>query len=186
MTEINSAKLIIEFVNQETGELFTREATLGDFKEVKKTTTRTKKSKDDGSTEPKVILLDGKIQLNSRAVELCGWEPEAKIDIRFDKKGKKMTPVMGEDPSKGNRLTKTYTISCRGSKHDNLKDFGTEFNVVPYEGKDGWFKLIGENQPEDDIIEVPEEIIDPEESDFDESVNIIDESNDVDNFDLDL
>jgi hypothetical protein len=93
---------------------------------------------------------------------------------------------MGEDPSKGNRLTKTYTISCRGSKHDNLKDFGTEFNVVPYEGKDGWFKLIGENQPEDDIIEVPEDIIDPEESDFDESVNIIDESNDVDNFDLDL
>ena len=131
MTEINSAKLIIEFVNQETGELFTREATLGDFKEVKKTTTRTKKSKDDGSTEPKVLLLDGKIQLNSRAVELCGWEPEAKIDIRFDKKGKKMTPVMGEDPSKGNRLTKTYTISCRGSKHDNLKDFDElYYNII--------------------------------------------------------
>jgi hypothetical protein len=181
--EINSAKLIIEFVDEETGELFTREATLGDFKEVKKTTTRTKKSKDDGSTEPKVILLDGKIQLNSRAVELCGWEPEAKIDIRFDKKGKKMTPVMGEDPSKGNRLTKTYTISCRGSKHDNLAGYGDTFEVIPYEGKDGYFKLKGNVEKEDDIIDIPEEITNSEENDID----IDDESGvDIPDFNLEF
>ena len=51
---INSAKLIIEIVDDSTGEIITREATLGDFKEVTKkaTTTRTKKPKDDGESEP--------------------------------------------------------------------------------------------------------------------------------------
>jgi len=34
--KINSAKLIVEILDESTGELITREATLGDFKEVKK------------------------------------------------------------------------------------------------------------------------------------------------------
>ena len=181
--EINSAKLTVEFIDQETGELFTREATLGDFKEVKKTTstTRTRKLKDNGNPNPQLTLLEGKVQLNTAAVNLVGWEPETKIDIRFEKKGRKMTPIMLEDPSKGNRLTKTYTISCRGSKHDNLQDFGTVFDVVPYEGKDGWFKLIG-NAPEkeDDIVDIPEEIQDPDENlDLEETLDNI-------SFDLDI
>ena len=114
--KINSCKLILELVDEETGEIMTREATLGDFKEAKKTstTTRTRKPKDDGSTEPKLTLLEGKIQLNNRAAELVGWEPDTKIDIRFEKQGRKITPIMCEDPVKGNRLTKTFTISCRG------------------------------------------------------------------------
>lgn len=166
--KINSCKLILELVDEETGEIMTREATLGDFKEAKKTstTTRTRKPKDDGSTEPKLTLLEGKIQLNNRAAELVGWEPDTKIDIRFEKQGRKITPIMCEDPVKGNRLTKTFTISCRGSKHDNLSEYGTEFNVIPYEGRVGIFKLIG-NAPEkeDDIIDVPEEIASDDELD---------------------
>lgn len=178
--QINSCKLIIELVDTETGETFKQEATLGDFKEAKKTSTRTKKPKDDGSTEPKATLLEGKIQLNNRAIELTGFEPDMKIDIRFEKRGRSVVPVMCEDPAKGNRLTKTYTISCRGSKHDNLLDYGTEFDVIPYEGRNGFFKLIGEaGEPEDDIINVPEEIAEPEE--FDE---IGDELEDEINFEL--
>lgn len=162
--EINSVKLIIEYIDQETGELFTREATLGDFKEVTKKATRTKKPKDDGNPNPTVTLLEGKIQFNNAAMELVGWQAEDKIDIRFDKKGRNVTPIILEDPSKGNRLTKTNTVSCRGSKHDNLAEYGTVFAVVPYEGKGGWFKLIGDApQKEDDIIDVPEEIEDPED-----------------------
>ena len=34
--QINSCKLILELVDEETGEIMTREATLGDFKEVRK------------------------------------------------------------------------------------------------------------------------------------------------------
>lgn len=178
--EINSAKLIIEIIDKETGEVFTREATLGDFKEVapkKATTTRTKKPKD---TDPvaKLTLLEGKLQMNNAAVELTGFEPEMKIDIKFEKKGRNITPVMMEADS-GNRLTKTYTISCRGSKHDNLAEYGDIFEVIPYEDKPGHFKLKGNVEKEDDIVDVPEEIANPEEFDDDEAVDMSD-------FDLDL
>ena len=173
--QINSCKLVLELIDQETGEIITREATLGDFKEVtKKTTTRTKKVKDDGSSEPHATLFEGKIQLNEAAMNLTGFEADMKIDIRFEKKGRVITPIMLEDPSKGNRLTKSNTISCRGSKNDNLLEYGDVFVVVPYEGKNNVFKLIGnKEQPEDDIIDVPEEITDPE-----------DDSIDVDEFDI--
>ena len=183
---INTAKLVIEIVDDLTGEIITREATLGDFKEVTKkaTTTRTKKIKDDGDPTPKITLLEGKWQMNHACVELTGFEPEMKLEIKFEKKGKITTPVLCEDEKSGNRLTKTYTVSCRGSRHDNLAEYGDVFEVIPYEGKDGYFKLKG-NAPEkeDDIIEIPEEISDPEDDDL----NITDDSGvDISDFDLEL
>ena len=187
--EIQSAKLVLSIVDKETGEIITREATLGDFKEVKKSSsssgTRTRKPKDDGDPNPKATLLEGKIQLNNAAMELTGWEAEMKIDIRFEKKGKQITPIMLEDMAKGNRLTKTNTISCRGSKHDNLSEYGTVFDVVPYEGKDGWFKLVGDvPQKEDDTVEIPDEISDPEEDEVDVDADGV-EAADID-FNLDI
>ena len=179
---INSAKLVIEMVDDSTGEVITREATLGDFKEVKKTATRTRKPKDDGSTKPQVILLEGKVQLNQRAQELTGWEPEMKIDIQFEKKGRITTPVMMPKDS-GNRLTKTFTVSCRGSKHDNLAEYGDTFDMVPYENKEGYFKLLGNNVKEDDVIDVPEEITHPDELDED---NLDESGIDLEDFDLNL
>ena len=183
---INTAKLVIEIVDDLTGEIITREATLGDFKEVTKkaTTTRTKKIKDDGDPTPKITLLEGKWQMNHACVELTGFEPEMKLEIKFEKKGKITTPVLCEDEKSGNRLTKTYTVSCRGSRHDNLAEYGDVFEVIPYEGKDGYFKLKG-NAPEkeDDIIEIPEEISDPEDDDL----NITDDSGvDISDFDLEF
>ena len=178
--QINSAKLIVEILDETTGEIITREATLGDFKEVKKSTsTRTKKPKDDGSTVPQAILLEGKIQLNNRAIELTQFEPEMKIDIKFEKKGKKTTPVMMKADS-GNRLTKTYTISCRGSKHDNLSEYGDVFDIIEYEDKPGYFKLLGNIQKEDDIIDIPEEIKDPEEFMEDDSFGFDSNNNEID------
>ena len=187
--EIQSAKLVLSIVDKETGEIITREATLGDFKEVKKSSsssgTRTRKPKDDGDPNPKATLLESKIQLNNAAMELTGWEAEMKIDIRFEKKGKQITPIMLEDMAKGNRLTKTNTISCRGSKHDNLSEYGTVFDVVPYEGKDGWFKLVGDApQKEDDTVEIPDEISDPEEDEVDVDADGV-EAADID-FNLDI
>lgn len=187
--EIQSAKLVLSIVDKEAGEIITREATLGDFKEVKKSSsssgTRTRKPKDDGDPNPKATLLEGKIQLNNAAMELTGWEAEMKIDIRFEKKGKQITPIMLEDMAKGNRLTKTNTISCRGSKHDNLSEYGTVFDVVPYEGKDGWFKLVGDApQKEDDTVEIPDEISDPEEDEVDVDADGV-EAADID-FNLDI
>lgn len=177
--QINSAKLIVEILDETTGELITREATLGDFKEVKKTTsTRTRKPKDDDPVA-KIMLLDNKLQLNKAAVELTGYEPDNKYDVVFQKNGRKVTPILKPDEAKGNRLTKTFTISFRGSRHDNLIVYGDVFELIPCEENDGWFKLQG-NAPEkeDDIVDVPEEI-----TNLDEEEGI--EAGEVD-FDLDI
>lgn len=172
---INSAKLIVEIIDDSTGELITREATLGDFKEVTKkaTTTRTRKPKTDDEPTPMIHLLEGKWQLNTKAIELTGFEPEMKLDIKFEKKGRTTTPILCADEKSGNRLTKTFTVSCRGSKHDNLAGYGDTFEVIPYEGKEGYFKLIGNApQSEDDIIDVPEEIANPEEFDVNDESGV--------------
>lgn len=181
--EIESAKLILSLIDKETGEILTREAILGDFKEVKKSTsTRTKKPKDD-NPNPQITLLEGKWQMNAACVNLTGFEPETKLDVKFEKKGRKITPVLCEDLKAGNRLTKTYTVSCRGSKHDNLAEYGTVFDVIPYEDKEGYFKLIGDApEKEDDVVDIPEEISNPEELD-----DINDDSGvDISDFELEL
>jgi hypothetical protein len=184
MLEIQSSKIVLTLVDTETGELFTKEATFGDFKEVikKATTTRTRKAKTDDEPTPMIHLLEGKWQLNTKAIELTGFEPEMKLDIKFEKKGRTTTPVLCEDEKSGNRLTKTYTVSCRGSRHDNLAEYGDVFEVIPYEGKDGYFKLKGNIEKESDIVDIPEEISNSEEFD-----DITDDSGvDISDFDLDL
>ena len=162
MLEIQSSKIVLTLVDTETGELFTKEATFGDFKE-KKTTTRTKKIKDNGDPTPKVTLLDNKLQFNKAAIDLTGFEPEDKILVQYEKKGRVITPCISVN-DKGNRLTKTFTVSYRGKQHDDLVDYGTIFELIPYEGREGVFKMKGDApEKEDDIIDVPEEISDPEE-----------------------
>lgn len=184
MLEIQSSKIVLTLVDTETGELFTKEATFGDFKEIVKktsTSTRSKKPKDEDPIA-KITLLEGKWQMNAACVALTGFEPEQKLEIKFEKRGRVTTPVLCEDEKSGNRLTKTYTVSCRGSRHDNLAEYGDIFEVLPYEGKDGYFKLKGNIEKEDDIIDIPEEIENPEESmDIEDNSGI-----DVGDFDLEL
>lgn len=170
--EINACKLTLELIDKETGEIITKEATLGDFKDVVKSTPRTKKPKTDNEPIPMLHVLDGKIQMNTKAQELCGFEPEQKIAIELEKKGRTLTPIMFESDSKGNRLTKTYTISCRGKKRDDLLAYGDTFEVIAIDDRPGHFKLKGNvEQPEDDIIDIPEEITNPDE--FDEELDSI-------------
>ena len=184
MIKIIKQTLTTQFVDDSTGEIFeeTREFLDDTIKPKRKTSTRSKKESD---TDPiaKITLLEGKIQMNNACVGLTGYEPEMKIDIKFEKKGRITTPVMMPADS-GNRLTKTYTISCRGSKHDNLAEYGDIFEVIPYEGKEGYFKLVGNIQKEDDIIDVPEEITNPESID-DEDFDLNGEDPTDISFDLD-
>ena len=71
------------------------------------------------------------------------------------------------------------------SKHDNLAEYGSVFNVIPYEGHDGWFKLLGDApEKEDDIIDVPEELTAPEEEELEVDEGGV-EAADID-FNLDI
>lgn len=69
------------------------------------------------------------------------------------------------------------------SKHDNLAEYGDTFDMVPYENKEGYFKLLGNNVKEDDVIDVPEEITHPDELDED---NLDESGIDLEDFDLNL
>ena len=183
--KINCIKVVTEFVDDTTGEIFSEERILGEeTKKTKSTSTRTKKPKDDGDPTPKVTLLDNKLQLNKAAIELTGFEPEMKIDVKFEKKGRNIQPILCQDDKTGNRLTKTFTLSFRGSRHDNLVEYGTVFDVIPYEGREGYFKLKGDApEKEDDIIDIPEEISNPEEMEDDLG---LESSDDLGDFELEL
>lgn len=130
-----------------------------------------KKSKAliDG-TEPKLVLDDNKYCLNIAAKKLLGIEPDDKLDIKYEKRGNKTIPVIASDEvfgtHNGNRVTKTLTVSFRGTKHDELAKYGTNFIIVPHENKDGIFILKNEksndeesNNEINDFESGPEEII---------------------------
>ena len=91
--------------------------------------------KDDGSTEPIVILEENKLVLNSKAVEVLGAEWEDRISVIYQKHEDKLVPVIGKDEvfgcKSGNKLTKSKTVSCRGKANTKLAEHGTEFKLIP-------------------------------------------------------
>ena len=135
-------------VDTETGEMTTkcisRKVDKSNF-EVTEVKPRKKTVVKNESSEPKLILESNKYQLTQAAVELMGVEPDDKIDIKYEKQGKNITPVIGSDETfgtkQGNKLTKSLTVACRGSKNEELAKFGSEFTLVPHPKKDGIFIL---------------------------------------------
>ena len=106
---------------------------------------RTSKVKKEESSEPILTLEDNKYCLTQAAVDLMGVEPDCKLDIKYEKRGKETVPVIGSDEvwktKGGNKLTKSLTVACRGSKNEELSKFGHEFTLVPHEKKEGLFIL---------------------------------------------
>lgn len=159
-----------EVVSLETGEIKTV-----DLPKVAKKTTKKKTTKDE-SSEPQLTLLDNKYELNSAAVELMEVEPDDRLDIKIKKIGNTMVPVIGTDKAfgtkSGNRLTKSFTVSCRGKGHDDLESYGTIFTLVAHPSLENLFILQG-----DKPIEVNEVV-------EDENVSVDDVN--IDDIDLDL
>ncbi len=156
-------------VDTETGEMTTKcvsrkidknNIEVADAKPTKKTS----KSKKGESSEPTLTLEENKYCLNQAAADLMGVEPDCKLDIKYEKRGRETVPVIGTDTAfgtkQGNKLTKSLTVACRGSKNEELSKYGTEFILVPHETKDGIFILKNENakleQALDDTIEKPD------------------------------
>ena len=102
-------------VNTETGEI--KSVT---FKEVKKPSSKVTKAKKGESPEPTLTLEENKYCLNQTAVDLMGVEPDCKLNIKYEKRGKETVPVIGTDTAfgtkQGNKLTKSLTVACRGRK----------------------------------------------------------------------
>jgi len=153
--------------DDETGEVkvLNREIVNDDLPKAKKTSSSKKATKKtDESSEPQLILEENKYSLNSAAVELLGVEPEDRLDIKMEKRGKVRVPVIGCNTAfgtqGGNRLTKSNTVSYRGKNHDILAEYGTVFSFKETD-KEGIYELVGD-------LPIPEEK-------EDENVKIVDE-----------
>lgn len=164
-----------EVVNMETGEV----------KSVN-VPKKTKKSSPT-STKPLLTLEDNKYLLNDLAVENLGVEPGSRIDIKYEKCGNKLIPIIGCDEifgtKGGNKLNKSNSVSCRGKAHDQLAQYGTEFELIPHT-TDRLFILQSTSnitEENDDNIVIPSDI--PEE-DLPMDLNLDDLIEDEDNTEI--
>jgi hypothetical protein len=163
-------------VDEHTGEItyIGKEEITVDTGSSSKTTKKSTKKVEE-SSEPIVTLESNKLVLTQAAVDLL--QLDDRVDVRYDKFG---NPLIGAFDGKGNKLTKSNTVSFRGAANTKLSSFGTVFKLEPYQ--DGAYYLIGDKNK---IDEVPEEIINIEND-----IDILDELNievdDVTNFEFKL
>lgn len=158
-------------VDTETGEMTTKCLSRKIDKNIEvvedKPKKRTSKVKKDESADPILTLEDNKYCLTQAAADLMGVEPDCKLDIKYEKRGKETVPVIGPDEvwktKGGNKLTKSLTVACRGSKNEELSKFGHEFTLVPHETKEGLF-ILQNGTAEIEIDEEVEDLHDLEEA----------------------
>lgn len=111
-------------VDTETGEMTTKCISRKIDKNIEvvdaKPAKRASKAKKNESSEPTLTLEENKYCLNQAAADLMGVEPDCKLDIKYEKRGKETVPVIGTDTAfgtkQGNKLTKSLTVACRGRK----------------------------------------------------------------------
>lgn len=149
-------------VNTETGEIQTCKVS------------KKKKSNKNESPIPTLTLESNKYILNQAAIDALEVQPDDKIDIKYEKQGKQMIPVIANDEvwqtHSGNRLTKSYTVAFRGSKNEQLSKYGTTFTLIPHEKEVGRFYLDnGTSKEEESTLE----------DEFDDLQDIIDNPDDT-------
>ena len=167
-------------VDENTGEI----TFIGKEEITVDTATSTKRQakpvKVEANIEPLITLDSNKLVLTTGAVDMMKICPDCRVDIKYKKKDKVSVPVIGTDAAfgtkGGNKLTKTNTVSFRGSANEKLAEYGSVFKLEPSEDE-GIFYLIGDkmNKPiEDEAIDIEDELdLDSlEELDIDDSSNL--------------
>lgn len=188
-------------VDIETGETVcvSREVINDDLKKEKSTTKKPKKEKEKvENPDPCITLEDNKYILNTAAVKLLGVEPEDRLDIKYEKQGKgAMIPVIGTNEAfgtkGGNKLTKSFSVSCRGKANEELSRYGNVFTITPHPNKDDLFILCGnkESNPEPEEVVDDNVVVQDEELPMDLNIDELVEDSDSDikeinGFDFDL
>ena len=174
-------------VDENTGEI----TFIGKEEITVDTATSTKRQakpvKVEANIEPLITLDSNKLVLTTGAVDMMKICPDCRVDIKYKKKDTVSVPVIGTDAAfntkGGNKLTKTNTVSFRGSANDKLAEYGSVFKLEPSEDE-GIFYLIGDkmNKPiEDEAIDIEGEL------DLDSLEELdIDDSSDLEGFDFKL
>lgn len=144
-------------VDTETGEVLeTKLIDRSVNKPVKAMKATASEAVQDNDKEPKLYLEDNKCRLNSKAISLMGVSPGDKLDIKYDEGKNGSVPVIGTDEAfgtkGGNKLTKSNTIACRGSKNEELSKYGKEFVLAVHPSKAGLFVLTSEEVAVDQLV----------------------------------
>ena len=154
---------------------------------VTSTKRQAKPVKVEANIEPLITLDSNKLVLTTGAVDMMNICPDCRVDIKYKKKDKVSVPVIGTDAAfgtkGGNKLTKTNTVSFRGSANEKLAEYGSVFKLEPSEDE-GIFYLIGDKMNksiEDEAIDIEGEL------DLDSLEELdIDDSSDLEDFDFKL
>lgn len=177
-------------VNEQTGEIkyIGKDEITVDTKEIKKSSTKKKTSVEEENTEPIVTLDSNKLILTQSTVDLLQVCEDCRIDIKYEKKDKKVIPVIGTDKAfgtkAGNLLSKKNTVSYRGAANTKLAAYGTVFKLQPTKNE-GIYYLVGDAE-ETEEVEIPEELINIETELDLENLENFDNNTELGNFDYTL
>ena len=190
MIKIFRQTLVTEFMDTETGEVFSDSREFLDDSVVvpkKKSTTKRKKNEWDNDSRPLLIREDNKLILNEAAIAAMGVVEGDRINIKMQVINRRRYPVIGTDETfgdkGGNLLTKSHTVRYGGKNNEELAKFGYIFVLEPQGKKDGLFILKNDNATDEDIqndevaISVQEELDDLNANLTDEEVDMADELN---------
>ena len=140
-----------------------------------KVTSLSKINLDEG--EPLVQLMDNKIKLTPKTVEMIGAKVGDRIQVNYWTENNHNTfPLIGRsevftDKEEGCKLTGSNTVSFRGNKNSTLKIYGNLFKLEPF--KDGMFKLVKVEEENDSMENEQKELEDLNSSEIDEEINDI-------------
>ena len=104
-----------------------------------------------------VNLVDNKLVLSKSAQLLLGVIPNDRITVSYYTVSPEETfPVIGKselftDSNGGNRLTKSNTVSFRGTQREILLEYGKSFKLEPFKN---YFKMVKlEEESDNDNLE---------------------------------
>lgn len=115
------------------------------------------------TSEPQITLTSNKYILNTAAAELLGVKWEDRLDIKYQMIDGIRFPIIGSNSawgdSSGNKLTKSLSVSYRGSANSMLAEYGEVFGLTAWKGHEGLFVLVGDTERlvSDENIEIVEE-----------------------------
>lgn len=122
-----------------------------DFDELNKTVSNIKvvtvdnTPKEDNIDKAILEVSDCKLVFSSKALKLMNVNYGDRIAVNYVQQNNEVTfPVVGKsnifaDPNAGNKVTKTNTVSFKGTQKDLLLKYGQKFELEEY--KPGMFKL---------------------------------------------
>ena len=149
-----------------------------------KVTSLSKVNLDEG--EPFVQLMDNKLKLTPKAIEMIGAQVGDRIQVNYWTENNHNTfPLIGRsefftDKEEGSKLTKSNTVSFRGNKNTVLKVYGELFKLEEF--KDNMFRLVKVETENEATESEQKELEDLNSSEIDEEIKNILE--DEDNSDL--